>query len=174
MYKSTSQKSIFNSRYFIPDIKNTIKYYKNSKVQSCRKIIEKRGVLLAESFKIINNKGNRLNAYKYYRKYEPKNYETSYTKEYTKKILVHAGMGMNKPLVPYSPDDYRNRLLNNELPPIKKLNKSASCDIIGDRNINYKWCSIYQKIFRKPHIIPINNKAILSEIPKFIHKNMYS
>ena len=174
MHKSTSQKSIFNSRYFIPDIKNTIKYYKNSKVQSCRKIIEKRGVLLAESFKIINNKGNRLNAYKYFRKYEPKNYETSYNKEYTKKILVHAGMGMNKPLVPYSPDDYRNRLLNNELPPIKKLNKSASYDIIGDRNINYKWCSIYQKIFRKPHIIPINNKAILSEIPKFIHKNMYS
>ncbi len=81
---------------------------------------------------------------------------------------------MNKPLVPYSPDDYRNRLLNNILPPIKKLNKSASYDIIGDKNINYKWCSIYQKLFRKPQIIPINNSAILSEIPKFIHKNVYN
>ncbi len=174
MYKSASQKSVFNSKYFIPDLKNTNKYYKNSKVQSCRKIIEKRGVLLAENFKIINNKGNRLNAYKFFRKYEPKNYETSYNKDYTKKILVHAGMGMNKPLVPYSPDDYRNRLLNNILPPIKKLNKSASYDIIGDKNINYKWCSIYQKLFRKPQIIPINNSAILSEIPKFIHKNVYN
>ena len=63
---------------------------------------------------------------------------------------------------------------NNILPPIKKLNKSASYDIIGDKNINYKWCSIYQKLFRKPQIIPINNSAILSEIPKFIHKNVYN
>ena len=77
MHKSSSQKEITNSKYFIPDLKNTNKYYKNSKVQSCRKIIVKRGKILAENFKIINNKGNKLNAYKYYNNSNSKNFETS-------------------------------------------------------------------------------------------------
>ncbi len=173
MHKSSSQKEITNSKYFIPDLKNTNKYYKNSKVQSCRKIIVKRGKILAENFKIINNKGNKLNAYKYYNNSNPKNFETSYNKEYTSKILVHAGMGLNKPLVPYYPEEYRNRLLDKKLPKIKKLSKSVSCEIIGDeKNKNYKWISTYNFIFRKPKLIPINNKGILADICKMSHKNI--
>ena len=82
-------------------------------------------------------------------------------------------MGLNKPLVPYYPEEFRNWLFVKKLPKIKKLSKSVSCDIIrDDKNKNYKWISTYNFIFKKTKLIPVNNKGILSDICKMSHKNI--
>ena len=116
------------SRYFATSKNKTHEFFKQSKVGSCSHIIVKNGQSIAVPFKITNSKGKQLNDFK---NFQDKSSETQsvYRKDYTIKPNMHAGM-TNKPLVPYHPESYRNRLPREG---IVMAPKNKSIVEIGDR-----------------------------------------
>jgi hypothetical protein len=125
---NTKTADLKNSQYFHSNKEKTNDFFKSSKVESCSHVLVKGGQTVAMPFKIVNKKGNPLQQYKY----GPiKSSESSsiYRKDYSVKPNMHVGM-QKKPLVPYHPESYRNRL---PIGGIIMPHKNKSIVEIGDR-----------------------------------------
>lgn len=120
--------SMKQSKYFNTAKNKTDKFFKQTKVDSCSHVLVKNGQSLAVPFMVTNNKGYPPNHYKYVPEKSEGN-KSVYRKDYTPKPFMHAGMG-KKPVVPYSPDSYRNRL---PIGGIVMSHKNKSVIEIGDR-----------------------------------------
>ena len=116
------------SRYFNPNKGKTDEFFKATKVGSCSHIIVKNGQSIAIPFSVTNNKGRPLNDFKL-KENKSSEVQSVYRKDYTPKPYMHAGMGP-KPLVPYDPESYRNRL---PIHGIVMAPKNKSIIEIGDR-----------------------------------------
>jgi len=81
-------------------------------------------------------------------------------------------VGMSKkPLVPYHPLSYRNRLPNST---VIMPHKNKSVVEIGDRgNVNRKqWVTSAMDNFTKPKTLPISNTGIISDMTVRAHKKL--
>ena len=144
-------------------------FFNNSLIESCSHIIVKNGQTLAVPFDIKNSKGKKLSHFKTI-PLKSSELMSIYRKDYSVKPIIHAGM-LNKPLEPYSPSSYRNRLPNTEF-VISHKNKS-SYEIGSKSTFSRKqWISTYNDTFKTPKFLPICNTGILSDISKKIHKKI--
>ena len=144
-------------------------YFKSSMIESCSHILVKNGQTLAVPFDVRNSKGKKLSAYKTI-PVKSSELMSIYRKDYSVKPIIHAGM-LNKPLEPYNPSSYRNRLPNMDF-IISHKNKS-SMEIGSPNTISRKqWVSTYKDTYKTPVFLPICNTGILSDISKKIHKKL--
>lgn len=121
-------KKMKDSKLFTTNKIKTDEFFKQTKVDSCSHVLVKNGQSLAIPFNITNQKGKPLQHYKYE---QNKSQEpiSVYRKDYTPKPYMHVGME-KKPLLPYHPDSYRNRL---PIGGIIMPHKNKSMLEIGDR-----------------------------------------
>lgn len=144
-------------------------FFKQSKIGSCSHVIFKNGQTLAVPFSITNSRGKGLNHYKTI-PMKSSELMSIYRKDYSVKPMLHAGM-RNKPLEPYNPLSYRNRLPNSDYVICHK-NKS-SIEMVGrDGGSRKQWVTTYKDCYQMPVIYPICNTGILSDISKKIHKKL--
>ena len=90
---------------------------------------------------------------------------------YKPKPFMHAGME-KKPLVPYNPTSYRNRLPE---PTVVMPYKNSNQIIIGDRTNAHKrrYVSNSMNHYAVPSLTDaVSNPGILAERTKWIHKQM--
>ena len=163
-YQRGREQTIFN-----PQKDKTHPFFKNSKIESCSHILVKNGQTLAVPYDIRNSKGKKLSHYKTI-PLKSSELTSIYKKDYTLMPIVHAGM-LNKPLVPYSPMSYRNRLPNYDFVICHK-NKSSleiGSKASGSRK---QWVTNYKDSYTTPVFLPICNTGILSDISKKIHKKL--
>lgn len=97
-----------SSKTFSVDKSKSAPFFQTTRVKSCSRIIEHKGKCIAVPFKILNSKGRPLSAYKY-TNHKQKELKSIYALDYSKKIIPFVGMS-KKPLVPYHPESFRNRL----------------------------------------------------------------
>ena len=163
-YFKDKENSIFKS---LKD--KTHPFFKSSLIESCSHIKVKNGQTLAVPFNIRNSKGKKLSSYK---NMPIKSSELSsiYRKDYNVKPIIHAGM-LNKPLEPYNPSSYRNRLPNTD---VVICHKNKSLIEIGNKQSasRKQWISTYSDTYKTPVFLPICNTGILSDISKKIHKKI--
>ena len=143
------------------------KYFRSTRVGSCRRVIVKNGLPSALSFKVKNPRGEPMTHFNYTLKQLPKN-PTSYFLDYcTKKEENHLGMN-NKPLVPYNPNHTRSKL-PNEL-GFRAFRNLSAFDIGKEGLINRKqWISNYKDSYKPTTIKRISNPGILSDMSKRLH-----
>lgn len=160
------------TKYFIPDHDHTAPYFKNVRVNSCSKILVKNGQSMAIPYRIVNSKGKRLNHFLYYSKIGKNNFKSSYQLDYCLKRSMHVGMG-RKPLVPYDPLSYRNRLPIDDF-VINQQRKNEF--ILGNPDmVNRKrWVSTSKDSYKIPKELPISNDGIISDITKRVHRSLES
>lgn len=106
--KLRPQSSTTQSKYFNPDKTKTNSFFKETKVESCHHIVVRNGVPYAITYNIKNAKNRPLNSFKN-NLAQSQNVKSVYRKDYEPKPVMHAGME-KKPLIPYHPTSYRNRL----------------------------------------------------------------
>lgn len=166
----TLHKSLSESRYFVPNKEKTNPFFKDSKVASCSHVLVKNGQSLAIPFRIINSRGRSLNHYKTVPE-KSAEVKSVYSKDYTPIPFMHCGMG-KKPLVPYNPFSYRNRLPIGGM--VSMGMKNSSMVNIGDNGlINRKqWSSTMRDSFRWPRMNPVSNPGITSDIAKENHRKL--
>ena len=129
--------------------------FKNTKVASCSKILQKNGQAVCVSFnngapKPVDLNSKRLTEV------------TSLSQEqYKVRDNLHAGM-MKKPLEPYHPNAFRSRLPQ---PTVVMPYKNSSQIVIGDRSTYNKrqFVSTHQNTFVKPRAFETTNPGIISE-----------
>lgn len=144
-------------------------FFKSSLINSCSHIIVKNGQTLAVPFEIKNSKGRHLSHYKTI-PMKSSELMSIYRKDYSVKPLLHCGME-KKPLEPYNPSSYRNRLPNMDFTMSHK-NKS-SIEMGNSSTASRKqWLSTYRDTYNTPVFLPICNTGILSDISKKIHKKL--
>lgn len=156
---------------FTVDKKNTAPFFRTTRVASCNKVVIRNGRPIAICYKVRNQKGLPLNAFKLDEGKLPEKM-TIYQKDYCIHPDVHLGMD-KKPLVPYTPNSYRNRL------PIDNSHtayKNTSRINIGDNNlVNRKqWKSINRSSYKRPKSSYISNPGILSDMAKRAHYQQQS
>lgn len=157
------------SNLFHPLKEKTHPFFKNSKIESCSHILVKNGQTLAVPYDIRNSKGKKLSHYKTI-PLKSSELMSIYRKDFSLKPIVHAGM-LNKPLEPYNPSSYRNRLPNYDFVICHK-NKS-SLEIGSKASASRKqWVTNYKDSYTTPVFLPICNTGILSDISKKIHKKL--
>ncbi len=123
-----NQQNSFKTSQFQTDKSKTDKFFKDTKVDSCSRILVRNGNTVAVPFSIVNSKGKSLQNYKT----EPGRCSEAasvYRKDYKIKPNMHVGME-KKPLVPYHPESYRSRL---PVGGIIMSHKNKSVVEIGDR-----------------------------------------
>ena len=93
--------------------------------------------------------------------------------DYTPIPFMHCGMG-KKPLLPYDPLSYRNRLPFGGIVSLGQ--KNSSLINIGDNGlINRKqWSSTMKDSFKWPRMVPISNPGITSDMAKESHRKLNS
>ena len=155
------------TKYFIQDKKNTDQYYKKARVGSARKIIVRNGIPKAICYDIRNNRGQKLNHYKYTMTKKKEN-KTIYQKDYCSPyISMHVGMD-KKPLLPYDPNCFRSRL--NEDLDFKIMHNKSNIDLGSSNLINRKqFTSTYRDSFQKPFRSFQSNQGINSDLFKRVH-----
>ena len=158
------------TRYFLPDVAHTNPFFKNAKVGSCSKVLIKNGQALAVSFSIRNSKGRRLNHFRYYSSVGKNDFKSSYQQDYCIRKNMHVGMG-KKPLCPYDPMSYRNRMPIDDFHVEKQRKNEFE---MGDPGlINRKrWVSTSKDTYRKPMECPIANWGIVSDMAKQAHQRL--
>ena len=160
-------KNSFHNSLFLQEKEKGDKFFRNTKVGSCRKVLFKNGLSLAISFKIRNQKGEPLANYKHTLRKLPVATSTYYHFFCRPKIENHLGMP-NKPLVPYDPNHPRNRFIEDF--GFKMRRNFSMFNIGNERLINRKqWISTYRDFFKKFNIQRITNPGILSDIAKRTH-----
>ena len=120
-------KDLSNSKFFNTNKDKTNEFFKNSKVGCCSHVLVKNGVSVAIPFNATNTKGRPINNYKTVPE-KSQDVKSVYRKDYSIKPYMHVGM-VGKPLVPYDPNSYRNRLSTGG---IVMSHKNKSCIEIGD------------------------------------------
>lgn len=124
----TSNGQMKSSKFFNPEKAKTDEFFKQTKVDSCSHVLVKNGQSLAVPFTVTNEKGYPLQHYKFAQS-KSGEVKTVYRKDYCVKPYMHVGMN-KKPLVPYDPESYRNRL---PIGGIIMPHKNKSVVEIGDR-----------------------------------------
>lgn len=144
-------------------------FFKNSLIDSCSHVIVKNGQSLAIPFDITNSKGRKLSHYK---TIPTKSSEllSIYRKDFSVKPMLHCGME-KKPLEPYNPSSYRNRLPYGDF--IMSHKNKSSVEMGSSSTTSRKqWISTYKDTYNTPVFLPICNTGILSDISKKIHKKL--
>lgn len=162
-----SQKIKLIHSYFTIKKEKTNPYFLNAKVGSCSHIIVKNNSCLAIPFRIKNERGRCLNYYKFIPEKLAVNRST-YINDYIPVANMHCGM-LKKPLVPYDPESLRNRLPIISIVSGAAANRS-SLDL-GNRegkllDSKKQWKTTYRDCFKKPHVVPVTNAGISSDLAK--------
>lgn len=165
-------KSMSETKFFHPNKGKTNPFFKLSKVGSCSHVLVKNGQSLAIPFHIINSRGRSLNHYKTVPE-KSAEVKSVYMNDYTPIPFMHCGMG-KKPLLPYDPLSYRNRLPFGGIVSLGQ--KNSSLINIGDNGlINRKqWSSTMKDSFKWPRMVPISNPGITSDMAKESHRKLNS
>lgn len=152
--------------FFIQDKTHSDKYYQKARVGSCSKIVVKNGVPMAVSFNIKDTSNRPLAYYKTAPKIKKRN-KSIYQSDYCTHGEVHLAMN-KKPLVPYSPNSYRNRFNMNT--KVVQLRNGSQFDLGNNGLINRKqWKSTYNTHFKRPQSSYNPNPGILSDMAKRTH-----
>ena len=167
---ANSQKNLqngFNKTFFTLEKDKGDKYFRSTRVGSCRRIEVKNGIPFALTFKVKNPRGEPMTHFNYTLKQLPKN-PTSYFIDYcTKKEENHLGMN-KKPLVPYNPNHTRSKLPNDI--GFRAFRNLSAFDIGKEGLINRKqWISTYKDSYKPTTIKRISNPGILSDMAKRSH-----
>ena len=167
---SNTQKDFQNSfgrTFFIQEKDKGDKYFRSTRVGSCRRVVVKNGIPFALTFKVKNPRGEPMTHFNYTLKELPKN-PTSYFVDYcTKKQENHLGM-KKKPLVPYDPNHTRSKLPEDL--GFRAFRNLSAFDIGKEGLINRKqWISTYKDSFKPITIKRISNQGILSDMAKRTH-----
>ena len=166
-YFSKVPKESFGKTFFIQEKETGDKYFRSTRVGSCRKIVVKNGLPFALTFKVKNPRGEPMTHFNYTLKQFPKN-PTSYFLDYcTRKEECHLGMD-KKPLIPYNPNHTRSQLPNDI--GFRVIRNLSAFDIGKEGLINRKqWISTYKDSFRPSSVKRISNPGILSDMAKRTH-----
>ena len=166
-YFSNTPKNGFQRTFFIQEKETGDKYFRSTRVGSCRKVVVKNGLPFALTFKVRNPRGEKMTHFNYTLKQLPKN-PTSYFIDYcTKKEEYHLGMD-KKPLAPYNPNHTRSQLPNDI--GFRVIRNLSNFDIGKEGLINRKqWISTYKDSFRPSSVKRISNPGILSDMAKRTH-----
>jgi len=133
---------------------NSAAMFKNTKITSCSKILQKNGQAVCLAFtngaaKPVDLNSKRLTEV------------TALSQDqYKVRENLHAGM-IKKPLEPYHPNAFRSRLPQ---PTVVMPYKNSSQIVIGDRSTYYKrqFVSTNQNTFVKPKQFETTNPGIVS------------
>jgi len=135
------------------------KFFKSTRVDSCSHVVVKNGVAEAVPFRPSPQKDDG-----------PKQHFTASLSHETHKVFPNMHVGMNKkPLVPYHPNSYRNRL---PVADAKKPPKNSSQIEFGDRSAANKKHFVTSKMNTHGFLAnndPITNGGILAEKTKWHH-----
>ena len=166
-YFSSKPNNPFTKTFFIQEKDTGDKYFRSTRVGSCRKIVVKNGLPFALTFKVKNPRGEPMTHFNYTLKQFPKN-PTSYYLDYcTKREENHLGMD-KKPLTPYDPNHTRNQLPRDL--GFRAFRNLSAFDIGKEDFINRKqWLSTYKDSFRPTTVKRISNPGILSDMAKRTH-----
>jgi len=158
-----------SSKFFNTMKHKTHEFFKDSKIDSCSHVLVKNGTSVAVPFDIKNSKGRGLLSFKIQPSLSSE-VESIYRKDYSVKPDMHVGMS-KKPLVPYHPLSYRNRLPTSY---VIMPHKNKSVVEIGDRGtVNRKqWVTSHMDNFNKPKTLPISNTGIISDMTIRVHKKL--
>ena len=166
---SNSNKNLnnFGKTFFNLEKDKGDKYFRSTRVGSCRRVVVKNGLPFALTFKVKNPRGEPMTHFNYTLKQLPKN-PTSYFVDYcTKKEENHLGMD-KKPLVAYNPNHTRSKLPDNV--EFRAFRNLSAFDIGKEGLINRKqWKSTYKDSFKPTTIKRISNPGILSDLAKRSH-----
>ena len=171
-FGANQRNKALSKTFFIQEKETGDKYFRSTRVGSCRKIVVKNGLPFALTFKVKNPRGEPLTHFNYTLKQPPKN-PTSYYLDYcTKKQINHLGMH-KKPLVPYNPNHTRSQLPNDL--SFRVIRNYSVFNIGNEGLINRKqWISTYKDSYRPSTVKRISNPGILSDISKRIHYKLHN
>ena len=171
-FGSNPRNNALSKTFFIQEKETGDKYFRSTRVGSCRKIVVKNGLPFALTFKVKNPRGEPMTHFNYTLKQPPKN-PTSYYLDYcTKKQINHLGMH-KKPLVPYNPNHTRSQLPNDL--SFRVIRNYSLFNIGNEGLINRKqWISTYKDSYRPSTVKRISNPGILSDISKRIHYKLHN
>lgn len=157
----------FNRTYFVQEKDKGDKYFKSTRVGSCRRVVVKNGIPFALTYRVKNPRGEPMTHFNYTLKQQPKNPSTYQVDYCTKKTEYHLGM-KNKPLVPYNPNHTRSKLPNDmEFNVVRNI---SAFDIGNEGLINRKqWVSTYKDSYKPTKVYRISNPGILSDMAKRTH-----
>ena len=157
----------FNKTFFIQEKETGDKFFRKTRVGSCRKVVVKNGIPFALTYKVKNPRGEPMTHFNYTLKQVPKRPSSYYIDYCTKKQDFHLGM-KNKPLVPYNPDHTRSRLPENL--DFKVFKNISDFDIGNEGLVNRKqWVSTYKDSYKPIKIDRITNPGIVSDMAKRSH-----
>ena len=158
--------------FFIQEKETGDKYFRSTRVGSCRKIVVKNGLPFALTFKVKNPRGEPLTHFNYTLKQCPKNPSSYYLDYCTKKQINHLGMH-KKPLIPYNPNHSRSQLPNDL--SFRVIRNYSVFNIGNEGLINRKqWISTYKDSYRPSTVKRISNPGILSDMSKRIHYKLFN
>ena len=158
--------------FFIQEKETGDKYFRSTRVGSCRKIVVKNGLPFALTFKVKNPRGESLTHFNYTLKQCPKNPSSYYLDYCTKKQINHLGMH-KKPLIPYNPNHSRSQLPNDL--SFRVIRNYSVFNIGNEGLINRKqWISTYKDSYRPSTVKRISNPGILSDMSKRIHYKLFN
>jgi len=157
----------FKKTFFIQEKDKGDKYFRSTRVGSCRRIIVRNGLTFALTFKVKNPRGEPMTHFNYTLKQLPKN-PTNYFVDYcTKKEENHLGM-KKKPLIPYNPNHTRSKLPEDL--GFRAFRNYSAFDIGKEGLVNRKqWISTYKDSYKPSVIKRISNPGILSDLAKRTH-----
>ena len=157
----------FNKTFFIQEKETGDKFFRKTRVGSCRKVVVKNGIPFALTYKVKNPRGEPMTHFNYTLKQIPKRPSSYYLDYCTKKQDFHLGM-KKKPLVPYNPDHTRSRLPENL--DFKVFKNISDFDIGNEGLVNRKqWVSTYKDSYKPIKIDRITNPGIVSDMAKRSH-----
>ena len=157
----------FSKTFFIQEKETGDKYFRSTRVGSCRKIVVRNGIPIALTFKVKNPRGEPMTHFNYTLKQLPKNPSSYYIDYCTKKRQNHLGMD-KKPLVPYNPNHTRSQLPNDI--SFRVIRNFSVFEIGNEGLVNRKqWLSTYKDSYRHISVKRISNPGILSDLAKRKH-----
>jgi hypothetical protein len=166
-YFSNTPKAGFQRTFFIQEKETGDKYFRSTRVGSCRKIVVKNGLPFALTFKVKNPRGEPMTHFNYTLKQYPKNPSSYFIDYCTRKQECHLGMD-KKPLIPYNPNHTRSQLPNDI--GFRVIRNFSTFEIGKEGLINRKqWTSTYKDSFRPSSVKRISNPGILSDMAKRTH-----
>ena len=171
-FGSNPRNNALSKTFFIQEKETGDKYFRSTRVGSCRKIVVKNGLPFALTFKVKNPRGEPMTHFNYTLKQPPKNPSSYYLDYCTKKQINHLGMH-KKPLVPYNPNHTRSQLPNDL--SFRVIRNYSLFNIGNEGLINRKqWISTYKDSYRPSTVKRISNPGILSDISKRIHYKLHN
>ena len=166
-FSNRQNNDAFSRTFFIQEKDKGDKYFRSTRVGSCRKIVVRNGIPIALTFKVKNPRGEPMTHFNYTLKQLPKNHSSYFIDYCTKKRQNHLGMD-KKPLVPYNPNHTRSQLPNDI--SFRVIRNYSVFEIGNEGLVNRKqWLSTYKDSYRPSSVKRISNPGILSDLAKRNH-----